>query len=52
MVDDAQILVVALQTYAGRRIDFVDALLYAHKKIHGDSMVTFDQKLASLLKSN
>lgn len=52
VVDDAQILTVALQTYTGRRIDFVDALLYAYKKIHGDHIVTFDQKLVSLLNSN
>jgi len=51
-VDDTQILTVALQTYADRKIDFVDALLYAHKKVHGDSIVTFDQKLIKLMNAD
>jgi predicted nucleic-acid-binding protein len=49
VVDDTQILTVALQTYAGRKIDFVDALLYAHNKVRGDSIATFDQKLSKLM---
>jgi predicted nucleic acid-binding protein len=32
--------------------DFVDALLYAHNKVHGDRIVTFDQKLIKLLNAD
>ena len=34
------------------KVDFVDALLYAHKKVHGDQIVTFDQKLLRLLNTD
>lgn len=52
VVDDAGVLTVALQTYADRKIDFVDALLYAHKKVHSDSIFTFDQKLIKLINAD
>lgn len=51
-VDDAQVLTAALRTYTDLKIDFVDALLYAHKKVHGDRIFTFDQKLIKLLNTD
>ena len=48
-VDDDQVLTTALRTYSDMKIDFVDALLYAHNKVRGDKVVTFDQKLMKLM---
>lgn len=48
---DAAVLACAFQTYAEKKIDFVDALLFAHAKVRGDDILTFDKKLNRLLES-
>lgn len=48
---DSEVLLCALQTFSIKKIDFVDALLYAYKTVRGDSVFTFDKQLSRLLAS-
>ena len=45
------VLLLALETYADRKIDFVDCLLYGFKALYGHDVFTFDKKLNSLLNT-
>jgi predicted nucleic acid-binding protein len=51
-VDDVSVLTEAFGVFAENKIDFVDALLYAHNKVRGDRIITFDQKLIKLMRVN
>ncbi|MCL2096032.1 MAG: PIN domain-containing protein [Oscillospiraceae bacterium] len=46
------IIMLALDTYKNKNIDFVDCLLYAYSKIFDYEVYTFDKKLNKLLKDN
>ena len=46
-----EVLFLALETYAHKKIDFVDSLLYSFKVICGYDVFTFDKKLKALLDS-
>lgn len=50
-VEDKGVLKLALLTYAKRRTDFVDSILYATHKVHGQEVFTFDRKLMKMIKS-
>jgi len=45
----ADILNVALDTYAKNNLDFVDCVLYAYHRIRGVEIATFDKKLLKLM---
>ena len=45
------VLLLALETYADRKIDFVDCLLYGFKALYGYDVFTVDKKLNSLLNT-
>jgi len=45
------VLLLALETYADKNIDFVDCLLYAFKALQGYDVFTFDKKLNKLLNT-
>ncbi|ACJ34977.1 pilus assembly protein [Anoxybacillus gonensis] len=49
-VDDIDILEEALILFVKRRMDFVDALLYAYNKVKGYQVYTFDKKLNSIIE--
>ncbi|MGG2951917.1 MULTISPECIES: PIN domain-containing protein [Geobacillus] len=49
-VDDIEILEEALILFGRRRLDFVDALLYAYHKVKGYEVYTFDKKLNKVLE--
>ncbi len=51
-VDDVVVLTEAFGVFTENKIDFVDALLYAHNKVRGDRIITFDQKLIKLMRVN
>jgi predicted nucleic acid-binding protein len=40
----------ALKFYHEKNIDFVDALLCSHRRLLGDKIYTFDEKLKKLIK--
>jgi len=44
-----RVICYALEAYAEKTIDFVDALLLAHHELHDDPIETFDRKLKKLL---
>ena len=46
--DDFAVLKVALSTFAEKKIDFVDTILYAHHVVHGDLIATFDKRLSKM----
>ena len=50
-VYDLELIKTALKLYAKRRLDFVDTLLYAYKKVKNYEVYTFDKKLNNLLES-
>lgn len=43
------ILVLGIETYAEKNLDFVDCILYAYKCTKGYDVFTFDKKLKKLL---
>ena len=43
------VLNVALDTYAERKLDFVDCVLYGHHAVKGVDIATFDKKLLKLI---
>ncbi len=49
-VDDFEVIEEALLLFSRRRLDFVDTLLYAYKKVRGHQVFTFDKKLKRLLE--
>lgn len=51
-VNDIKVLENALLLFGGRRLDFVDTLLYAYNKVKGYEVCTFDDKLRKLLDSD
>jgi len=48
-VDDSRVVEEALSVYSSRKLDFVDTLLFAYKKVRNDEVYTFDKKLKKLL---
>lgn len=48
-VGDLQVLKKALALYSKRKLDFVDALLFAYSKVRNYKVCTFDKKLDKLL---
>ena len=45
------VLLLALEIYADKKIDFVDCLLYGFKALYGYDVFTFDKKLNKLLNT-
>ncbi len=45
------IINLSLEIFASKNIDFVDAILCAHKKIKNIDIVSFDKKLNRCLKN-
>jgi len=43
------VLLFALDTYADKKLDFVDCLLYGFNAIYGYEVFTFDRKLNALI---
>ena len=50
-VEDEDVVLLAIKTFAKTRLDFVDTLLYAYHKIKGIEVFTFDKQLLTRLKS-
>ena len=48
---EADVLSLALDTYAERNLDFVDCILYGYNAVKGIEIATFDRKLIKLLKT-
>ena len=46
---DREALRVALETYGGENLDFVDCVLYGYHKADNMEIATFDKKLLNLL---
>ena len=49
---ESDVLLLAVDTYSARNIDFVDCILYAYHKIHGFEIATFDKKLLRLINGD
>ena len=49
--ESKSVLLLALESYADKNIDFVDCLLYAFKALQGYDVFTFDKKLNKLLNT-
>jgi predicted nucleic-acid-binding protein len=45
-----EVVLLALETYANMKIDFVDCLLYGFKAVCGNDIFTFDKKLNLLIE--
>ncbi|MCR5400230.1 MAG: hypothetical protein K6E78_01390 [Treponema sp.] len=50
-IDNKDIVLQALKTFAETKFDFVDSLLIARKELKFEVIFTFDKKLANRLKS-
>ena len=48
---DKGVVLLALETYAETKLDFVDCILYAYSKIQKIEIATFDKKLKSRIKN-
>lgn len=48
-VEEREVLILGMETYASRNLDFVDCILYAYKKVKKYDVLTFDKKLSKLL---
>ena len=48
---EADVLSLALDTYAERNLDFVDCILYGYNAVKGVEIATFDKKLIKLLST-
>ena len=46
---DADVLRVALDTYAAQNLDFVDCVLYGYHRVRHLEVATFDKKLLKLM---
>jgi len=47
--NDQSVTTIALDLFAQKNIDFVDAILCAYHKHHGDRIITFDKKIESII---
>ncbi len=50
-VNDLEVITEALKFYTKKKLDFVDAILYAYYKVRKYNVYTFDKKLSKLLDS-
>ena len=50
-VETKDVLLLALDTYAGKKLDFVDCLLYGFRVVCGYRAFTFDKELNKLIKN-
>ncbi len=50
-VNDLEVITEALKFYVKKKLDFVDAILYAYYKVRKYNVYTFDKKLSKLLDS-
>lgn len=50
-VNDLEVITEALKFYTKKKLDFVDAILYAYYKVRKYNVYTFDKKLSKLLGS-
>ena len=48
-VEEREVLVLGIETYAEQNLDFVDCILYAYKCVKKYDILTFDRKLNKLL---
>lgn len=48
-VEHAEVIKSALDYYADRNVDFVDAILISRSRILGEQVLTFDKKLNKLI---
>ena len=48
---EPEVLDLALDTYGGRSLDFVDCVLYGYHAVNGAEIATFDKKLLKLLSA-
>ncbi len=48
-VEERDVLVLGLKTYAEQNLDFVDCILYAYRCVKKYDILTFDKKLNQLL---
>lgn len=48
-VEEREILVLGIETYAEQNLDFVDCILYAYKCVRKHDIFTFDKKLKKIL---
>ena len=48
-VVEKDVLMLGVETYAEKNLDFIDCILYAYKCIKGYDVFTFDKKLKKLL---
>ena len=46
---EKDVLVLGVETYAEKNLDFIDCILYAYKCIKSYEIFTFDKKLKKLL---
>ncbi len=49
-VQDKRMILMALEQYAARRLDFIDTILYAYNKVLHYTVYTFDDKLNRTLQ--
>ena len=47
--NDQSVTTIALDLFAQKNIDFVDAILCAYHKHHGDRIITFDKKIENII---
>ena len=49
---DTEVGVQALKSYAESNLDFIDALLYAHYKVRGTEIISFDRQLRKYIEKH
>ena len=49
-VDNKELIKMALQLFANRRLDFVDTLLFAYSRVEKYEVITFDKKLLKVIE--
>ncbi len=49
LLENGEVLKTALRLFGEKRLDFVDALLFAYSRVKGYEVFTFDKKLNALL---
>lgn len=49
-IEKADVFIAALAYYGQTRLDFVDTLLWAYRKVEKQTVLTFDKKLQSALE--
>lgn len=50
LFQDEQIAVVALNSFASLKLDFIDCVLYAHQLVNGSEVYSFDKKLMKVIE--